>query len=448
MRKHFLIFILFLGLHLHINAQVVDEIVAVVADKIVLRSEIEVAYEQASREFGVSGDSIRCLVTEQKLIENLLILKAQVDSLPINEERVDQELEERIRYFAQEYGGERKLEEIYGKSIAEIKAANRERIRNNQLAQAMMAKILKDVKVTPTDVKNFYNEIPVDSLPYYSAEVELAQIVIEPKVSKESKQMAYEKIAELRRRIVEDGDKFSTLALIYSDDKMSAVKGGELGFFGRGMMVPEFEGAAFKLKPDSISKIIESKYGYHIIQAIQRRGEEMNVRHILIMPKIYASDVEIAKNRIDTLMMMIKADSISFELAAKRYSMDENTRGAGGIIGAGIQGNGHIPVDLLSKELNINVQDMEVGEISEPELFFMPGQDQKKAWRIFYLKSETPPHRANMKDDYQKLQALAFEKKQKETREKWIERYRKEFFIQINQPYSECPQLKGWGSNK
>lgn len=432
----------------NLKAQIVDEIVAVVADKIILRSEIEVAYEQAYRELGKGGDSLRVIILEQKLIENLLILRAQIDSLPVNEERIDAELEERIRYFSQEYGGEKKLEEIYGKSISEIKAANRDKIKNNQLAQAMMAKILKDVKVTPTDVKNFYNEIPEDSLPYYSAEVELAQLVLEPKVSRESKQIAYEKIVELRRRILEDGDKFSTLALIYSDDRMSAAKGGDLGFFSRGMMVPEFEGAAFRLKPDSMSKIIETKYGYHIIQGIQRRGEEANARHVLVMPKIYPSDIILAKNLIDSLVNLVQLDSVSFEIVAKRYSTDEQTRGSGGFIGTMVTGNTRIPVDILSKELNINIQDMKVGEISEPELFTLPGPDQKKAWRVFYLKSEIPPHRANLREDYQKLQAQTFDKKQRTVKEKWIEKARKEFYIQINGSYRNKKELSNWISNK
>ncbi len=442
--KKVIIFCLLTILGSNIQAQVVDEIVAVVADKIILRSDIEIAYEQASRETGISHDSIKCMILEQKLIENLLIIKAQVDSLPVSEEKVDAELDERIRYFAQQYGGEKALEEIYGKSIADIKASNRERIKNNQLASAMMSKITGNVKVTPTDIKNFYNEIPKDSLPYFSAEVELAQIIIEPKISKESKQAALEKITELRRRIVEDGDKFSTLALIYSDDKGSAIKGGELGYFGRGMMVPEFEGAAFRLKPDSISKVIETKYGYHIIQAIQRKGEEVNARHILIMPKIYSNDIELARIKADSLIQLIKMDSISFEEAAKKNSDDELTKNSGGFIGSGGLGNTHIPVDELSKELNINVQSMEVGDITEPELITLPGQDQKKAWRIFYLKSESPPHRANLVDDYQKLQAMAFSKKQQTTRQKWIERYRKQFYVQVNGPLADCPQIKDW----
>jgi len=442
--KKLIAFCLFLSLGINLKAQIVDEIIAVVADKIILRSDVEIALEQSNRDGKALNDSLRCALLEQKLLENLLILKAQVDSLPVNEDRVDGELDERIRYFAQQYGGEKALEEIYGKSIADIKAANREKIRNNQLASSMMAKIVANVKVTPTDVKNYYESIPADSLPYFSAEVELAQLIIEPKISKESKQAAFEKITELRRRIVEDGDKFSTLALIYSDDKGSAIKGGELGYFGRGMMVPEFEGMAFRLKPDSISKVIETKFGFHIIQVIQRKGEEVNARHILIMPKIYSTDVQLAKDKLDSIVHLIKSDSLPFEDAVKKFSSDELTRGSGGYIGSGGLGNTHIPVDELSKELNISVQSMEVGEISEPELITLPGPDQKKAWRIFYLKSETPPHRANLKDDYQKLQAMAFEKKQQQTREKWVERYRKQFYIHVAKPYTDCPKLQPW----
>ncbi len=447
MKKIGLIIILLCGI-VRVNAQVVDEIVAVVADKIILRSDIELAFEQASKELGIMHDSVKCRILEQKLVESLMIIKAQVDSLPLNEERVDAELEERIKYFAQQYGGEKALEEIYGKSIADIKATNRERIRNNQLKQAMESKIVKDVKVNPTDIQNFYNDLKIDSLPYYSAEVELAQIIIEPKVNRDSKMMALEKIHELRRRIVEGGEKFSTLALIYSDDKGSASKGGELGYFGRGMMVPEFEGAAFKLKPDSVSRVIETKFGYHIIQAIQRKGEEVNARHILIMPKVYSGDVELAQKLMDSIIQLVKMDSMPFEKAAKLFSSDEATKSSGGYIGSGGLGNTHIPVDELNKELNINVQSLNVGEIGEPELITLPGPDQKKAWRVFYLKSETPPHRANIRDDYQKLQAMAFEKKQIQTKEKWIAKYRKQFYVQINGPYAQCPNIQNWIQKK
>ncbi|MFY8109863.1 MAG: foldase protein PrsA [Bacteroidia bacterium] len=446
MKKKLMILLgLILGIQVT-KAQVLDEIVAVVADRIILRSDIEVAFEQFSKQTGITHDSMKCEILKQKLIENLMIIKAQVDSLPVNEERIDAEIEERIRYFAKQYGGEKGLEEVAGKSILEIKNSQRENISNNQLIQEMQRKIVKDIKVTPTDIKNFFNSYPKDSLPYYSAEVELAQIIIEPKVSKESKQAAYEKIVELRRRIVEGGEKFSTLALIYSDDKISASNGGELGYFGRGMMVPEFEAAAFRLKPDSISKIIETTYGYHIVQPIQRRGEEVNARHILIMPKVYSTDMELARQKLDSIIQLIKIDSISFEKAAQKFSDDAETKGSGGFIGSGGLGNSRIAVDELDKNVYLSISSLEPGEMSEPELMFLPGPEQKKAWRIYYLKSETPPHVANLKDDYQKFNGMAFNKKQNDAIQKWVEKNRKEFYIQVNGPFANCKQVSDWVS--
>lgn len=440
------IILLFVGLNL--QAQILDEIAAVVADKVILKSELEIEYEQASRELNIHNDSLKCAILGHKLTERLFVIKAQVDSIEISEERVDAELEDRIRYFAHQFGGEKALEEFYGKSIAEIKSNNREKIRNQQLMDEMRRKIIKDIKVTPTDVKNFYNKIDKDSIPYYSAEVELAQIIIEPKVSKIAKQIAYEKISELRRRIVENGDKFSTLALIYSDDKGSAAQGGDLGYFGRGQMVPEFEAAAFKTKPDSVSKIIETKYGYHIMQVISRRGDEVNARHILIMPKTYSSDLDLAKNKMDSILYLIKLDSISFTDVAKKFSDDEQTKPSGGFIGSGGLGSTTIAVDMLDKDIYLSTQHLKPGEYSEPELMVLPGPDQKRAWRVFYLKSETQPHRANLKDDYQKLQQMAFTKKQNEAIEAWINKNKRNFYVEVNGWYADCPQVKNWVDNK
>jgi len=448
MKKIGLTLFILLAFGANSKAQILDEIIGVVADRVILRSDIEIANEQITKQTGKESDSIRCDVFKQKLIENLMIIKALVDSLPVNEERIDAEIEERIRYFTKQYGGEKALEEIAGKSIQEIKAAQRENIKNSQLIQDIQGKIVKDVKVNPTDIKNYFNAISKDSLPYYSAEVELAQLVIEPKISAASKEAAYEKIAELRKRIVEGGDKLSTLAVIYSDDKASASNGGELGYFGRGMMVPEFEAAAFKLKPDSVSKIVETTFGYHLIQPIQRKGEEVNARHILIMPKTYSADLELAKSKIDSILQLIKMDSISFENAVKKFSDDQETKATGGFIGSGGMGNTRVPVDELDKAVYLGISNMKPGDISEPELIYLPGPEKKKAWRVFYLKSEMPPHIANLKDDYQKFQQLAFRKKQNTVLNKWIEHNRKQFYIQINGPYATCPDIAGWITNE
>lgn len=440
-----IIFLLLMNLSIQLKAQsssgeIVDEIVASVADKIILHSELEFSYQQLKHEYGALSDTVKCSLLQQKLIEKLLLTKAQVDSITINEDRVDAELEERIRYFARQFGGEKALEDYYGRSIAEIKASNRDKIRDNQLVAEMQRKIIKDIKVTPSDIKAYYSHLSKDSLPLYSAELEIAKIVIAPKVSKEAKQVAYDKLSDLRKRIL-NGDKFKTLAMIYSDDKGSAMNGGELGFFNRGKMVPEFEAAAFRLLPDSLSKIVETQFGYHLLQGISRKGDDVNVRHILIMPKIYSSDVELARRKIDSIAQLIKMDSISFSDAARKFSDDEATKSNGGFLA---EGGSKIAVDALPHDIYLKISSLKPGEMTEPELSQTEDPDPKKVWVMYYLKSETKPHRANIRDDYQKLQQLAQQQKQNDAMEKWIIKNKSRFYIYINDNYKNCTQLKNW----
>ena len=341
-----------LGTNTMAQGQLIDEIAAVVGENIIMQSEIEVEFFQLQKEIGQLNDSAKCAILRQKIVERMMLTQAQWDSLPQNDERVDMELEKRVKYFASQFqGGEKEMEKYYGKTVAEIKASNRDKIKQSLLVQEMQGKILREVKVSPTDIKKFYNELDkLDSLPYYSAEVELAQLVMTPKVSKEAKQIALEKITELRARIMR-GDNFGTLALIYSDDKGSAQNRGELGFFGRGDMVPEFEAAAFKLRPDSISKIIETKYGYHILQLIDRKGENINIRHILIKPQIFRTDIARTKEIMDSILWLVKIDSLTFEQAAQKFSDDENTKANGGFITDGNIGSTKIPLDELPKDI-------------------------------------------------------------------------------------------------
>jgi peptidyl-prolyl cis-trans isomerase SurA len=429
-------------LHAQKSGEIIDQIVAVVGSNIIMHSEIEMEYKQMQKEMeGNIPDSVKCLIIKQKILDLILLNKAELDSVVVNEERVDSELERRIRYFAMQFGSEQKMEEFYGKSIAKIKADNREKIKQSMLTQEMQSKALKDVKISPNDVRKFFNEIPEDSLPFYSAEVEVAQIIIEPKVSPEAKQIALEKIKDLRNRIVNDNENFNTLSLIYSDDKGSATKGGELGFFGRGDMVPEFEAMAFKLKPDSVSKIIETKYGYHIMKLIDRKGERINVRHILIRPTIFRSDIQKTRELLDSIVWQIKIDSMKFEEAAKKYSTDDRTKGRGGFITEEQTGSTRVPIDELERNIFFTVDKLKVGEISEPELITLDGPDRTQAWRVLYLKSETKPHRANLKDDYQKFQSIAMQRKQAKALDDYIERARKSTYIRVAPNYTHCENV-------
>lgn len=424
------------------QGEIIDEIAAVVGDNIIMQSEIEVEFFQLQKEIGTLNDSAKCAILRQKIVERMMMTQAQWDSIPVNDDRVDMELEKRIKYFASQFqGGEREMEKYYGKTIAEIKASNREKIKQSMLVQEMQGKILRDVKVSPTDIKKLYNELDkLDSLPYYSAEVELAQIVMTPKVSRDAKQLAYEKIVDIRERIMR-GDNFGTMALIYSDDKGSAQNRGELGFFGRGDMVPEFEAAAFKLRPDSVSKIIETKYGYHILQLVDRKGDNINIRHILVKPQIFRSDINRTKEIMDSILWLVKIDSITFEKAAQKFSDDDNTKANGGFITEG-NGSTKIAIDELPKEIYYSIEKLEPGQMTEPDLMTLPTPDRQQAWRVFYLKSESAPHRANLRDDYQKLQALTLQRKQMQTMQTWIQKHKNLYFIQISDTYKNCSTVQ------
>ncbi len=425
------------------QGQVIDEIAAVVGDNIIMQSEIEVEFQQLQKEIGSLNDSARCAIMRQKIVERMLLTQAQWDSIPLADERVDYELDKRIKFFSSQFpGGQKEMETYYGKSIAEIKLSNRDKIKDGLLVQEMQNKVMKEVKVSPTDIKKLFNELDkLDSLPYYSAEIELAQIIMLPKVSKEAKELALEKITELRNRILM-GDNFGTLALIYSDDKGSAQKRGELGYFTRGDMVPEFEATAYKLRPDSVSKIIETKYGYHIMQLVDRRGENINVRHILIKPNIFRSDINRTKEILDSVLWLVKIDSLTFEKAAQKFSDDENTKANGGYITDGTIGTSKIPLDELPKDIFFRIENLQAGQLSETELVTLPTPDRQQAWRVFYLKSESAPHRANMRDDYQKMQALAMQRKQMLTMQNWIDKHKITFYIQLSDKYKSCLGLQ------
>ncbi|MCU0422201.1 MAG: peptidylprolyl isomerase [Bacteroidia bacterium] len=442
MRNVLIIFLLIICPHLsnaQVSGQVIDEIAAVVGDNIIMQSEIEIEFQQLQKELGKIDDSVKCVILRQKIIERMLLTQAQWDSIPLSEDRVDMELEKRIKYFASQFpGGEKEMESYYGKSIAEIKSSNREKIKQSLLTQEIQGKLMRDVKVTPTDIKKFYNELDrLDSLPYYSAEVELAQLIMIPKVSREAKELAYEKISELRQRIL-NGENFGTLALLYSDDKLSAQRRGELPYFTRGDMVSEFEAAAYKLKPDSVSKIVETKYGYHILQLIDRKGENISVRHILIRPQIFRSDIALIKTTLDSVLWLIKIDTLTFEEAAKRFSDDESTKSNGGFFSDGQVGSTKIAIDELPKEIFYAIDKLEPGQISEPELITLPTPDRQQAWRVFYVKSLAAPHRANLRDDYQKLQALSLQRKQMQTMQNWITKNKQKYFIQVSDAYKNC----------
>lgn len=422
----------------------IDRVIAVVGGNIALQSELETQYLQMLSQGYQPNDGSRCQVFEELLFQKLLLHQAKVDSIKVADGEVEEEMNRRIQYFVQQLGSQEKLEEYYEKSILEIKDEFRNLIKDQLLTQRMQSKVTGDVKVTPAEVRAYFRTIPADSLPYINSEIELARIQKMPKLTKEQKASARQKCEEFRQRVL-NGESFKTLAILYSDDPGSAKKGGELGFFERGMMVPEFDAVAFKLKGDTVSHVFETEYGFHIMQLIERRGDQINVRHILVQAKTSADDLERARLQLDTIYRQITEGKITFEKAAEKFSDDETSRQNQGLMFNLTNNTTRFETDQLSmidKKLIFTIDKMKVGDISRPVLTVSP--DGKESYSIFQLKLRTEPHKANLKDDYQRIQKVAEMDKQNRLIEQWVNEKALRTFVRIDDEFKNCDLQHRW----
>lgn len=422
---------------------VIDEVIAVVGNTPVLRSELDVLISQLDPEIVVTED-IRCQLLQKLLINKMLVHQAELDSLKLSDDEVNDRIDNNIRFFERQMNSRANVERYLGMSVAEYKKQIFQKVRAQMLLERMEAKIKSEIKITPKEVRDYYKRIPADSLPYISSEVEVAQIVVNPQYSTEAKQIAFEQIDELRQRVM-SGESFIRLAGIYSDDPGSKVQGGLLPEFGRGDMVPEFERAAYKLKKDSISDIIETRYGYHIIKLIDKRGDKVLVRHILLRPKLIENDLNLAKMKLDSVLSKLRAGSIPFCQAVKQYSQDEETKSNCGFFTDPNIGSQRIPFDYLDKTMASEVSMMKPGTYSEPLLGYAP--DGTPYYRILFLQTETKPHVANLELDWQRIQAMALDSKKDTELEKWSEKTRKVTYIYISAHYLNCAYFKDWNTN-
>lgn len=417
--------------------KVVDRIIAVVGQNMVLESDIESQYLQAKMQGSIEGASrtVKCQILENMLLQNVMLNQAELDSVQVSDSEVEQSLDQRLHYFISQFGSQEKLEEYYGKTILEIKEEFRSLVKNNMLVDEVQKSITKNVFVTPSEVKDFYRKMPTDSVPLISAKVEMRQIVKIPPVSLEQKVLIKEKLRDLRRRVME-GENFATLAILYSEDPGSAAKGGEIGFFGRGELYPEYEAAAFKLKEGEVSEVIETKAGFHIIQLIERKGDYINTRHILLQAKPSPVDLENARTSLDSLLVKIRKGEITFEAAAEKYSDDPGKSGGGYIINP-YNGTTWFEMDQLEPQVSFIINKLDVGQISSPS----PTQteDGKDAFRLVKLQARTEPHRANLTDDYSYLQELALQKKKQEKLVDWVNKNVGNTYIMVIDDYKSCP---------
>ena len=431
-----------LSLSISQEEQVIDQVVAVIGKSIVLESDIQNQYLNARMQGKVRGaaSEIRCQILEDIMYQKLMVTQAEVDSLVVNDLQVEGELDRRLGSFIQQFGSQEKLEQYYGKTLSEIKSELREVVGEQMLAQQVQSGIVSTVTVTPSEIKSFYRTIPQDSLPLIKTEYKIAEIVKMPPVNIEEKLRVKEQLLDLRKRILQ-GENFSTMAVLYSEDPGSASKGGELGFYGRGQLYHEFEAIAYKLNEGEVSNIVETEAGYHIIQMIERNGDYVNVRHILLIPKVSPADLLKARNLLDSIALFIRADSLTFERAVELYS-DGEDKNSGGLLINQYTGSTAFEAEQLDPQVSFVVEKMESGDISNPVP--MKTEEQKDAYRILKLLSKTQPHRANLKIDYPRIQEWALQDKQRKAIDKWINKKAKHTYVRVVAQYKTCGFKHDW----
>ena len=431
---------------------IVDEVIWVIGDDAILRSDVENMRLQMQVEGQrISGDPY-CVIPEQMAIQKLYLHQAKLDSVDVSDSQVFQEVEARINYAINQVGSKEKLEEYLKKSITAIRDEWRQTTKEQYMVRSMQKNLVGNVKVTPADVRAFYNRIPEDSLPFIPTTVEVQIITVEPTI-------ALGEIDDVKRRLREYTElatsgqrEFSTLARLYSEDTESAKRGGELGFVGKGTLVPEFAAAAFDLNdPKRVSRIVETEYGYHIIQLIEKRGDRINVRHILLKPRVSESELAEATVRLDSIRGDIFSEKFTFEEAATYLSHDKDTRNNKGLlvnVGRGTNyseniGTSRFEMAELPPEIGKVVYGMQVGDVSQP--FTMINSKQKDVVAIVKLKSRIDGHKASLSEDYQALKEMVEDEKREEILDKWVVKKVKETYIRINDNWKNCDfQTEGW----
>ncbi len=427
------------------QGETIDKIVAQVGDNIVLLSDIQAQKLQALQGGIELTPEIDCQILEQLMYQYLLLNQAQLDSIEITDAQVDAEMENKLRVIEQQIGGRQKLEEFYGKTVAQIKREFRPIIKDQLLSKEMERQMTSEISITPRDVQNFYNSLPMDSIPLINSQLSFQQIVFYPEVTVEDKQRAFDDLQNIRNAIVRDGKSFSTQARIHSMDPGSARLGGEIEGT-RGMMVPTFEATIFNMEIDDVSDVFESPYGYHIIKLIDRKGDNYKVKHILIIPNFENDALENASVRIDSCYNLLKEGQITWEKAVIEFSNDEATRLNKGIITNPITGEQTWDMEDLNQvdqQIYLLTDAMEQGDISQPNLY-MNQIERKQGVRIVRLMKRTAPHRANLKDDYSLIQRATMNDKRTKLIESWTQSKISNAYIKIDDEYKNCQFQNEW----
>lgn len=415
-----------------------DKIIARVDNHYILNSELEEMYNQYKAEGRTAPE--KCQLLESLIINKMLLAKAEIDSVTVDDKEVDGELNAKMNYMIQRFGSEKNIVEAYGKSVENLKGELRQQVKDQKIVEKMQRTISGNVKITPAEVRKFFNSIPKDSLPYIPSEVEVGHIVKKGTVTREQKDKLRQQLLDLKAR-AEKGEDFAMLAQIYSEDLGSAKVGGDLGFAKRGAMVPEFEGAALSLKPGEMSGIVESQFGFHLIKLLETRGAEYHARHILLRPDYNkGTDMTQATRALDSLRTLIKSDTLKFAKAALNNSDDKETAESGGLIQDRNTGLSKLTLDAsMDPALYFAIDTMKVGDLSMPVSYRL--EDGSSAMRILWYKSKSDPHTANLRDDYEKLSQIVLSNKRNNALEEWFKKAQGDVYISIEPEYRNCKVL-------
>ena len=424
---------------------VIDEVVWVVGDEAILRSEVEEERIRAQYEGQpIPGDPY-CVIPEQLAIQKLFLHQAELDSVVANESSVSHQVDMRMNYYISQIGSKEKMEEYFRKSSSEIREEMMTTVRNQMIIQQMQQKLTSSIKPTPAEIRRFYNALPLDSIPMMPAQVEVQILSFEPPVPVEETERVKQRLREFTERIQNGTADFSMLARLYSEDTESAKRGGELGFVGKGQLVPEFAEVAFNLNdPKRVSRIVQTEYGYHIIQLIEKKGDRINCRHILMRPRISATDKVNAIEKLDSIRQLIVADSMVFEQAVIRFSEDKNTVMNAGLMINPNTGSSRFEYQDLAPEIAKQIYNLNEGDVSQP--FVMMDQTKnREVCAIVRVKKKTDIHRANLTDDFQAIKSMLEQQKGAELLHDWILQKQKTTYVQIAPGWQECEfQYPGW----
>ena len=427
---------------------IIDEIIWVVGDEAILRSEVEnerkrMLYQGEK----IDGDPYG-VIPEQMAIQKLFINQAIIDSIEVSDDQVEAQVDAQMNMFIAQIGSKEKLEEYLEKPISQLRSEWRTGIRNNGIMQQMQQKLVEDVTITPSEVRLYFERLPKDSIPFIETQVEVQIITLQPQVSKQQVDEIKNRLRDFTNRVNTGESEFSTLAILYSEDPGSAAMGGELGFKAKGAFVPEFSSVAFQLtEPGKVSKVVETEFGYHIIQLIERRGDRANFRHILLTPKVSPKELTDARARMDSLRMDLDSAKFTFEDAARYLSSDKNTRNSGGMMTSERSGAARMTMDELPAEVARVVARMEVGEISKP-FVMKDSKTSRDQVAIVKLKRRIPGHKATYYDDYQTVKEIYEQHLHQEIIENFIREKQKTTYVRIKPGWEKYDfKYPGWGQH-